>query len=239
MKPRRLLLLLLLPVLGCRDAHRDLPTVQFSSPRPRDTDVRITKELAFKPACVAIRERQTIEWWIEEGAPQVSVNVTSLGTPVELFSPSLVPPLFCDPDKPDTLCWRHSFERAGCFPYYDTNSGSPGRPVVDDYYGTVSYIGQSDDVQRGLVCVAGMDAQGRRVTCQGVCCNANFDCEPGFACQKGRCVSKTNQEPFPCPVFVPDAGMLPDAQVQDAALPDASFPVLDAPTVLVDAMTAG
>lgn len=206
-------LLCLLAASACKSS-RDLPMVQFSSTRPRDADVKVTRTLVYAPACTTISAGQTVEWWVDPAAPQVAVNVTSVGTPVELFSPSLVKPLVCDRSMPDRVCWRHTFETAGCFPYYDTNSGNPGRPVVDDYYGTVSFVGASGEVTRGLVCV-----EGPGVTCRGVCCNANFDCDPGFTCQAGRCTA-TDGQPSPCPGTPPrDLGTAP-ADMARADTPD-------------------
>ncbi|MBI4510007.1 MAG: hypothetical protein HY698_10265 [Deltaproteobacteria bacterium] len=218
----RLGAILVLGILSCGRSHRDDPAVQFSSDRPRDTDVKISKTLEFSPACVTVKVGTTIEWWIEKGAPRVPVNVTSLGTPVELFSPNLVPPLFCDEKEPDKICWRRSFEQPGCFPYYDTNSGSPGRPVVDDYYGTTTYVGQGGDIQGGLVCV-----EGSGLSCKGVCCNANFDCDQGFTCHRGRCVKAGAQEASPCPApRIPDAA--PSPQPPDAGAADATAEIIDA-----------
>jgi hypothetical protein len=211
-------LLVLLLVAACGRSHRDLPEVQFSSDRPRDTDVRVTDVLSFSPGCVVIDVDETVEWWVDPNAPAVPVNVTSLGTPIELFSPSLVTPYGCDSSDPDRVCWRHTFETAGCFPYYDTNSGSPGRPVVDDYYGTITYVGGSGDVEGGTICV-----EGPGVSCRGVCCNGNFDCSTGFTCQVGRC-TRSDGEQSPCPALpLPDAG-LPDAgdTNPDASITDAS-----------------
>ena len=190
-------LLLIALIAACGRSHRDLPEVQFSSAEARDTDIKITKTLVFAPSCVAIKAGETVEWWTEEGAPAVPVNVTSLGTPVELFSPNLVAPLYCDPSAaPGKVCWRHTFEQTGCFAYYDTNSGSPGRPVVDDYYGTVTYVGQGGQAQGGLVCVEGNEG-----SCAGVCCNARFDCDVGYTCAQRRCVKESNREPSPCPAL--------------------------------------
>lgn len=179
---------------GCSSARTDTPQVQPSSTKPRDTDVKIAKTLEFAPSCAVIKVGETVEWWVEQGAPAVPINVTSLGTPLELFSPSLMAPLACDPSDSDTICWRHTFESAGCFTYFDTNSGNPGRPVVDDYYGTVEYVGSSGDAETGLVCV-----ETDEHSCRGVCCNANFDCDDGYVCRERRCVSEATANESPCP----------------------------------------
>lgn len=180
--------------VACASKRTNPPQVQPSSHEPRDTDIKISKTLEFAPSCAVVEAGETVEWWVEEGAPEVPINVTSLGTPVELFSPSFLPPLACDADDPDTICWRHTFETAGCFTYFDTNSGNPGRPVVDDYYGTVDFVGASGDAETGLVCVETPEH-----SCRGVCCNANFDCDDGFVCHERRCVSEANQTESPCP----------------------------------------
>lgn len=191
---KKIMPLFVLTVSACSGTRTDPPQVQASSTSARDTDVKINKTLEFAPACTVIDLGETIEWWVEEGAPTVPINVTSLGTPVELFSPNLVTPLACDPADPDVICWRHTFEKAGCFNYFDTNSGNPGRPVVDDYYGTVEYVGASGDAETGLVCVETDDH-----SCRGVCCNANFDCDEGYVCSNRRCVSRASEEQSPCP----------------------------------------
>jgi len=178
---------------SCSSSRTDPPNVQGSSTQPRNTDVKITASLSFSPNCTTIRTHQTVEWWVDEDAPDVPVNVTSLGSPIELYSPNLAAPLACDSSVPKRVCWRHTFTTAGCFQYYDTNSGSPGRPVVDDYYGTVTYVGESGDVSKGLVCVADDDS------CDGICCNSNFDCDDGYRCDSGHCVRASDGEPSPCP----------------------------------------
>lgn len=193
-RPSLVLAAAALALAACRSSRVDPPRVQGSSTRPRDTDVRVTGSLEFAPACVAVRAGQTVEWWVDPAVSGTPVNVTSIGRPVELFSPSLVKPLACDPAAPDRVCWRHTFEGAGCFDYYDTNSGDPGRPVVDDYYGTVTYVGEAKNVSRGTVCVAGPS-----VSCDGVCCTSKFDCADGYVCQRSRCVRASDAQPSPCP----------------------------------------
>ncbi len=186
---------LLLLLAACASNRRDeLPLVQPTSTASPNRTVRIAADAKFSPGCVEIRPGETIEW--SSDAPDVPINVTSLGDAVELFSPNLQPGLRCDPAAPTRVCWRHTFPRAGCFDYFDSNSGSPGRAVRDPYYGTVRYVGDGTDVTRGTVCVTATGS------CPGVCCDTKFDCptEPGteYECRARRCVEAKSGAPTPC-----------------------------------------
>jgi plastocyanin len=152
---------------------------------PGGNIVPITAEGTFGVQCLRIREGQTVEW--RNTAPDVPANVTSLGEPTELYSPSLVSPYnLREEDGEAHVFWRHTFETPGVFEYFDTNQGDPGRKVVDAYYGTVTFVGISDDVVTGVVCVEGKGSS----ACDGVCCVKSSDCPSGQCCDAAqkRCV---------------------------------------------------
>ena len=187
---------------ACRSQQREPPQVQPSSTAAPARDVKIDARRELAPACVVVQLGQTVEWWVDPATPAGPINVTSVGRPVELFSPNLVslPKGGCafplPPSPPARACWRHTFAQAGCFRYHDTNLGGGGQEVVDPYYGTTTVIGGGGGGggQEALVCV-----EGPGVSCFGVCCNGSFDCAPGLQCSGGRCRSPSDQQPSPCP----------------------------------------
>ncbi len=136
--------------------------------------------------------------------PEVPTNVTSLSAPAPLFSPSLVRPYNIRIEGKETFSfWRYAFPQPGVYEYFDTNMGTPGRQVVDAYYGTVTYVGESN-APRAVVCVdppacvasaeclAGTAPEGTVCcTCAGVCCDGRDagHCASGKHCLQGRCVS--------------------------------------------------
>lgn len=181
---------------ACQSSRRDPPLVQPSSPAGFDRDVTVDTSAKFVPSCLVIRLGQTVEW--RTLAPDVPVNVTSVFPPIELYSPNLQAPLRCDRTAPDRVCWRHSFRTAGCFEYFDTNSGDPGRTVVDPYYGTRKGVGEGGTATRGLVCVE----ESGSGACAGLCCDTRFDCPsvPGktFDCVSNWCTDRDTKRGVPC-----------------------------------------
>ncbi|HEY0840022.1 MAG TPA: hypothetical protein VGD74_07535 [Vulgatibacter sp.] len=131
--------------------------------------------------------------------PDVPANVTSLSGPSVLFSPNLVEPynIVAEGDERFSF-WRYTFPLPGVYEFFDTNAGSPGRPVVDSYYGTTTYVGEGTG-PKGVVCVdppgceasleclAGKDDP-RCCKCAGVCCDRDDQCAAGTTCLRGRCV---------------------------------------------------
>lgn len=120
----------------------------------------------FAPECKAIAPGDTVQW--ENADPELPANITSTTEPPELYSPNL---------QGAFVTWSHTFEAAGIWDYYDTNSGDPGRAVVDAYYGTVTFAGTSPTTQRGTVCVSDDAAP---------CCCTDLDCAPGESCTEAR-----------------------------------------------------
>ncbi|WNG58268.1 hypothetical protein F0U59_28655 [Archangium gephyra] len=136
--------------------------------------------------------------------PEVPTNITSLSSPSPLFSPNLVRPYNVATESGQTFSyWRYAFPRPGVYEYFDTNMGSPGRQVVDSYYGTVTYVGESS-APKAVVCVdppgcqatpeclAGTAPEGTVCcVCVGVCCGGaapESECATGKTCLRGRCV---------------------------------------------------
>ena len=172
--------LALLPVMlaACTARMDATPPVQPSATAdPGGRIVAITAEGAFSVPCLRVQVGQTVEW--RNLSPDISANVTSLGEPAELYSPNLVAPynLGVEDGEP-FVAWRHTFTSPGVFEYFDTNQGDPGRKVTDPYYGTVTFVGTSDAVTTGVVCVEepGSDA------CDGVCCIKAADCPQSQCC---------------------------------------------------------
>lgn len=165
-----------LMVAGCQ-AQIEGPLVQVSSTGdPGGNIVAITPEGAFGPPCLVIDVGETVEFRNE--SVDLPANITSLGEPVELYSPSLVEPYnIAELDGAPFSWWRHTFESAGVFEYYDTNQGEAGRKVVDPYYGTVTLVGIADGVRTGVVCAEEPGSN----QCDGVCCIKASDC-PGAQC---------------------------------------------------------
>ncbi|AKU91090.1 cupredoxin domain-containing protein [Vulgatibacter incomptus] len=137
--------------------------------------------------------------------PEVPTNVTSLSGPATLFSPNLVRPFNIATENTETFSfWRFTFPLAGAYEFFDTNSGSPGRPIVDSYYGTTSYVGETT-APTGVVCVdepgcvASLDCLNGKAApgtncckCVGVCCDVDEQCASGMSCHRGRCVDPAN-----------------------------------------------
>lgn len=135
--------------------------------------------------------------------PDISSNVTSLTAPASLFSPNLVKPYNIRTEGKETYSyWRYAFPQPGAYEYFDTNMGDPGRKIVDSYYGTVTYVGESN-APKAVVCVdppscvaspeclAGTAPAGTVCcTCMGVCCQTDDHCTSDKTCLRGRCVSR-------------------------------------------------
>jgi hypothetical protein len=202
----------LLLLFAC-DEMQSTPFVQTSDeaePRWR-IDINRVRDgiyLSYRPRCMdEVRIGHTVEF--RNFLPDVPANVTSISAPSPLYSPNLVRPYnFVGPDDPsNTLCdveteegctlrptwsfWRHTFELPGVYDWLDTNQGSPGRKVVDPYYGTETFIGIDPDSPLGTICVRQDDGTG----CEGVCCTTDADCPGGNSCTKsdleaiGRCLT--------------------------------------------------
>jgi len=131
--------------------------------------------------------------------PDIPTNVTSLSGPAVLFSPNLVTPYNISAEAGERFSfWRYTFPLPGVYEFFDTNAGQPGRPVVDAYYGTTTFVGEATG-PKGTVCV---DAPGCEASleclagkddpacckCVGVCCDRDSQCGAGTTCLRGRCV---------------------------------------------------
>lgn len=147
-----------------------------------------------------IRPGHTVEF--RNFLPEVPANVTSISAPetAALYSPNLVRPYnYVSASNPEnTACadnecepysyWRVTFEKAGVYDWMDTNQGAPGRKVVDDYYGTVTFVGLDPNTPLATICVD--DGTG---VCAGVCCSSDADCVGTNRCTRasyeavGRC----------------------------------------------------
>jgi hypothetical protein len=154
---------------------------------------------------LSMRPGQIVEF--RNYQPEVPTNVTSLSAPAPLFSPNLVKPYNTATEADETYSfWRYEFPRPGVYEYFDTNMGEPGRKVVDSYYGTVSYIGESN-APKAVVCVdapncvasaaclTGTAPEGTTCcSCLGVCCQVDANCTSDKTCLRGRCVDRETGE---------------------------------------------
>ena len=154
---------------------------------------------------LAMRPGQVVEF--RNYQPDIPTNVTSLTAPAALFSPNLVRPYNTRTEGKETFSyWRYAFPVAGAYEYFDTNMGTPGRQVVDSYYGTVTYVGESD-APRAVVCVdppecvasadclTGSAPEGTVCcACPSVCCETDVHCTLDRTCLRGRCVDKETGE---------------------------------------------
>ena len=148
---------------------------------------------------LSMRPEQIVEF--RNYQPDVATNVTSLSSPSPLFSPNLVRPYNVSTESGETYSyWRYSFPKPGVYEYFDTNMGSPGRQVVDSYYGTVTYVGETN-APKAVVCVdppscqatpeclAGTAPEGTVCcACVSVCCQTDAECTTDKTCLRGRCV---------------------------------------------------
>jgi hypothetical protein len=162
----------------------------------------------YRPRCTdELRIGDTVEF--RNFLPDVPANVTGIASPAPLYSPNLVRPYnyVGERDPANTLCdlevdgacakrpaysfWRFTFTTPGVYDWLDTNQGSPGRKVVDPYYGTETFIGIDPSSPIGTICVPGADGAG----CAGTCCATDGDCTGETRCYKsdldavGRCLT--------------------------------------------------
>jgi plastocyanin len=159
---------LLAALTGCAP-RPDGPQVATTAQVKADHVVEVGKG-AINPPCLVVDVGQTVEF--RNSAPDVPTDLTSLGSPVELYSPSLQRggPMGSEAGK-EFAWWRHTFARPGVFEYYDTHRGEPGQKVVDPYYGTVTWVGVNPNLETGIVCVQ-EPGSGQ---CLGICCVKNND----------------------------------------------------------------
>lgn len=165
--------------------------------------------IPYRPRCFKISVGHTVEF--RNFLPRVPANVTGLDTPAPLYSPNLVfPNSYVGEDDPlNTLCdelvdgqclrrpeysyWRFTFDKPGVYDWLDTNQGTPGRKIIDPYYGTETFIGIDPDSPLGTICVQAEDGGG----CDAVCCSVDTDCTGNTRCFKsefdavGRCLTPT------------------------------------------------
>ena len=209
--------LLILALPGCQ-TQLEGPYVQASAvPNGKPVVIEIGADGERTPACLIVKTGETVEW--RNMAPSIPVDVTSLGDPPELFSPSLVAPypLARTTNENGVVTkfsfWRHNFTRRGVYEYYDTSSGDPGKKVVDPYYGTVTFAGISPTIKTGIVCVEDPGT----TQCHGICCVKNSnengvleqqECPTGQCCDpKGkRCVLGSTSAPICSPNLGPVGG---------------------------------
>jgi hypothetical protein len=220
-------LTVLLAISGCKGDPSEVPPVQDSALGEPRTTLSLNRQLqgryrAIAPSCVgqqyqitsggvqaagglAMRPGHTAEF--RNYLPDVPTNVTSLGAPATMFSPNLVRPYNLRKEGGEEFsAWRFTFSAPGVYEYADTNMGDPGRKVVDSYYGTVSYVGEST-APRGVVCVdppgcvaapeclSGEPPAGAVCCpCIGVCCLTDAHCEASRTCLRSRCVDKVTGE---------------------------------------------
>ncbi|MBI3183303.1 MAG: hypothetical protein HYZ28_14285 [Myxococcales bacterium] len=152
-----------------------------------------------------IRPGHTVEF--RNYLPEVPSDVTALDAPAPMFSPNLVRPYNIKKEGGEEYSfWRYTFPLAGQYEYFDTHMGEPGRKIVDSYYGTVSFVGESS-APRGMVCVdppscaASIECLTEKApagteccACIGVCCQTDAHCDSGRTCLRGRCVDKDTGE---------------------------------------------
>lgn len=205
-----------LGLLGC-DPISDFqsqPFVQASTETEARWNIDINRVrdgvfIPYRPRCIEVKQGQTVEF--RNFLPKIATNVSGLEGPAPLYSPNLVWPYNFvskdDPNNPlcnvqvDGVCterpefsyWRFTFDVAGVYDWLDTNQGSPGRKVVDPYYGTETFIGIDPSSPLGTICVPQADGSG----CDGVCCATEADCSGNTRCFKsefdavGRCLTPT------------------------------------------------
>lgn len=220
--------LLALCLAACKGpALEETPSVQDSAEGQPRTLVSLNRVLqgryrAIAPACIGqqyritpggvepaaglpIRPGNVIEF--RNYLPDVPTNVTALDAPAPLFSPNLVRPYNLGTEADETFSfWRYKFPSPGVYEYFDTNMGEPGRKIVDSYYGTVSYVGEST-APKAVVCVDppgcvaspeclnGTAPEGTVCcACLGVCCTTDAECAGDKTCLRARCVDRETGE---------------------------------------------
>ena len=186
-----------------QDSSTKIPEWTIDINRVRNSVYR-----SYAPRCLdTVRIGQTLEF--RNFMPDVPSNVSSIAGPSPLYSPNLIKPynLISETDASNTLCdvhgdvacakrptwsyWRHTFTKPGVYDWLDTNQSTPGRKIIDPYYGTVTYVGMDPNTPFGTVCVTNDDETG----CENVCCVKDQDCKSGETCFKketesiGRCLS--------------------------------------------------
>ncbi len=190
--------LVAMPTLMACESRLDGPQVQpAATADPGGNIVPITADGSYGVPCLIIEVGQTVEWRNE--APSVPTDITSLGEPVELYSPNLVAAgghvaTRQGPAGPvDYVWWRHTFTQRGVYEYYDSQRAQPGQKVVDPYYGTVTWVGVSADLNTGVVCVE-EPGSGQ---CDWVCCTKAADCPTSQCCEPNgrRCLLTSPKAP--------------------------------------------
>lgn len=196
------------------DEFQETPFIQASADaEPRWTvDINRVRDGIFRtyrPRCMdKVLSGQTVEF--RNYMPDVPANVSSLSGPETLYSPNLVKPYNfvsaddrdnnqCEALAADGTCtqrpqwsyWRFTFETTGVYDWLDTNSGTPGRKIVDPYYGTVTFVGMDPNSPFGTICVQEADGTG----CESICCTSDAGCNAPNRCFKfemdaeGRCLT--------------------------------------------------
>ena len=190
-RPARLWVLCALSALGCKQSIPETPPVSASGTGAPARKVSVLPDGSFEPGCVSMRAGQTVEFL--NAAPTLPADVTSLKETIdgreassgELYSPNL--------QAPAATSWRHEAKRPGLFTFVNASVGIPGRKVVDDYYGTVTFVplAGGSAFATGTLCVA---AQGDDV-CTGVCCpGGDTECRGRTECIHEQCKTYPDDE---------------------------------------------
>ncbi len=219
------LVALALAMAGCKGPTSDVPEVQASAEAAPRVTVSLNRIVmgqyrTITPLCVGQRYRIDLPEGGSPGSiqpasglplrpgdtaefrnylPTVPANVTALDAPAPMFSPNLVTPYNTATEAGETFSfWRYTFPAAGEYEFFDTNMGEPGRKIVDSYYGTVTYVGESN-APKGVVCVdepgcstdfacLGTNPPADCCACISVCCDTDQQCGSGLSCLRNRCV---------------------------------------------------
>jgi len=200
---------------GCDSAGlREAPLVQFSESGNPAWKININRVVdgvfrSYMPRCIdSVDVGDVVEF--RNYMPDIPANVTGIAGPAALYSPNLQAPynFIGEDDSRNTICievgedgscvrrpqwsfWRTRFDVSGVYDWIDTNSGEPGRKVVDPYYGTVTFVGVDPNTPFGTICVNEADGSG----CDSVCCSSDSDCAGDTVCVRskvdavGRCLT--------------------------------------------------
>jgi hypothetical protein len=174
---------------ACKTQSAEQPTVKPGIDARAGRVIDIQADGSFTPGCAVVRTGQTVGFLNSPQDGALPADVTSLKQRAlsggeeeasgELYSPNL--------QAPAATSWTHRFTSPGIFNFVNSAVGIPGRKVVDDYYGTVTFVpvAGSGGFPTGTICV---HAEGEAAACDGVCCpRSDVECRGRTECIDQQC----------------------------------------------------